>query len=104
MGAIPGSGGPSLLPQPLRHTAVMRAGPLPRSTEAERPTPATSGGARGRLAIRSARGRWHPLPLRIDVAAPLRRRGLRRLRAKKLFEQVTGELRNCDAAPALRAC
>src|SRR5712691_2963407 len=74
------------LPQPLRHAAVMRAGPLAGSTEAERPILAVGCSARGRLPIRGARGRWDPLPLGIDVAAPLRRRGLRRLGGEKLFE------------------
>src|SRR4029077_4757079 len=83
-----------LLLQPLRHPAMMRARPLPRAAKAERPVPAVGCGPLGRLAIRSPRGRWHPLPLGIDVAPPLCRRGLRRLRAEKLFEQVAGELRN----------
>src|SRR5882724_5205987 len=76
----------SLFPQPLRHAAVMRAGPLAASTEAERPVPAVGCSARGRLPVRGARGRRDPLPLGIDVAAPLRRRGLRGLGGEKLLE------------------
>jgi len=60
-----------LLPQPLRHAPMMRAGPLPRTAEAESSVPAVGCSPLGRLAIRSSRGRWHPLSLGIDVAAPL---------------------------------
>src|SRR6266550_2070550 len=60
-----------LLPQPLRHAALMRTGPLARAAEAECPVPAVGCSPRGRLAIRSPRGRRDPLALRIDVAAPL---------------------------------
>src|SRR6266550_2957487 len=60
-----------LLPQPLRHSAMMRTGPLARAAEAECPVPAVGCSPRGRLAIRSPRGRWDRLALGIDVAAPL---------------------------------
>ena len=60
-----------LLPQPLRHAAMMRTGPLARAAEAECPVPAVGCSPRGRLAIRSPRGRWDRLALGIDVAAPL---------------------------------
>src|SRR2546425_7521974 len=92
-----------LLPQPLRHAAMMRTGPLARSAEAECPVSAVGCSPGGRLAIRSPRGRWDPLALGIDVAAALRRCRLRCLGAEKFFEQVAGELRNRDAAPALGA-
>src|SRR5712692_4927485 len=55
----------------LNHSAMMRAGPLARVAEAERPVPAVGRSPLGRLAIRGARGRRDPLPLGIDVAAPL---------------------------------
>jgi len=44
-----------LLPQPLRHAAMMRTGPLARAAKAECPVPAVGCSPRGRLAIRSAR-------------------------------------------------
>src|SRR5712691_4285662 len=69
--ASSGSGGLPLLPQPLRHAAMMRTGALARAAEAECPVSAVGCSARGRLAIRSPRGRWDPLALGIDVAAPL---------------------------------
>ena len=52
-----------LLPQPLRHAAMMRTGPLARSAEAECPVSAVGCSPRGRLAIRSPRGRRDPLAL-----------------------------------------
>jgi len=52
-----GSGALFLLPQPLRHAAMMRAGPLAGAAEAECPVPAVGCSPWGRLAIRSPGGR-----------------------------------------------
>src|SRR6266487_468361 len=81
---------------------MMRARPSARLAETERPVPALRGRAGGRLVVRRARRRLHPIALRVRVAGTLPERTVGLLRQGQP-RQIPGDPVDRYLTPAVPA-